>query len=98
MVFESHQAPVASSGANRILVYTRNGKGYVHENIADSVAAIKKMGAENGFGVDSTADPNFFTDATLKQYKAIVFANTNNEAFDNAAQRDAFKRYIESSG
>ena len=33
----------------RILVYTRNytpdGKGYVHDNIADSVAAIRKMGA-----------------------------------------------------
>ena len=32
----------------RILVYTRNytpdGKGYVHDNIAASVAAIRKMG------------------------------------------------------
>ena len=34
----------------RILVYTRNytpdGKGYVHDNIAASVAAIRKMGQE----------------------------------------------------
>ena len=57
-----------------ILVYTRNytkdGKGYVHENIADSVAAIRKMGAGNGFNVDATDDPNFFTTARLQQYKS----------------------------
>jgi hypothetical protein len=38
----------------RVLVYTRNytpdGKGYVHDNIAASVEAIRKMGAESGFG------------------------------------------------
>jgi type 1 glutamine amidotransferase len=86
----------------KILVYTRNytrdGKGYVHDNIQDSVNAIKKMGAENGFGVDATDDPVFFTDSTLKQYKAIVFSNSNNIAFASDAQRDAFKRYIEAGG
>ena len=82
----------------KVLVYTRNGKGYVHDNIEDSVKAIRKMGEAAGFAVDSTADSNFFTDATLRQYKAIVFANTNNEAFDTEGQRDAFKRYIEAGG
>jgi len=81
-----------------ILVYTRNGKGYVHDNIQSSVEAIKKMGAENGFAVDVTDDPLFFADSTLKQYKALVFANTNNEAFLNDSQRNAFKHYIESGG
>lgn len=81
-----------------VLVYTRNGKGYVHDNIQASVEAIKKMGAENGFAVDATDDPLFFTDATLEQYKTLVFANTNNEAFLNDSQRDAFKHYIESGG
>ncbi len=56
------------------------------------------MGAENGFAVDVTDDPTFFTDQTLKQYQALVFANTNNEAFLNDSQRDAFKHYIESGG
>jgi len=81
-----------------ILVYTRNGKGYVHDNIQSSVEAIKKMGAENGFAVDVTDDPLFFADSTLKQYKALVFANTNNEAYLNDSQRNAFKHYIESGG
>jgi uncharacterized protein len=92
----------AAVAARKVLVYTRNytpdGKGFVHDNIADSVAAIKKMGAENGFGVDVSEDPVFFTDANLKQYKAVVFSNSNNEAFSNQLQRDAFQRYIRAGG
>ena len=86
----------------RILVYTRNytpdGKGYVHDNIATSVAAIRKMGAESGFAVDTSDDPAVFTDGNLRQYAALVFANSNNQAFSDDAQRDAFKRYIEAGG
>jgi type 1 glutamine amidotransferase len=86
----------------RILVYTRNytpdGKGYVHDNIASSVAAIRKMGDEAGFIVDASDDPGAFTDDNLRQYAALVFANSNNQAFSDDAQRDAFKRYIEAGG
>jgi type 1 glutamine amidotransferase len=86
----------------KVLVYTRNftpdGKGYVHENIAASVAAIRKMGAEKGFVVDVSDDPTNFADANLKQYAALVFSNSNNEAFATDAQKDAFKRYIQSGG
>ncbi|MGB8030521.1 MAG: ThuA domain-containing protein [Terracidiphilus sp.] len=86
----------------RILVYTRNytpdGKGYVHDNIAASVAAIRKMGEEAGFIVDSSDNPGAFTDGNLRLYAALVFSNSNNEAFSDDAQRDAFKRYIEAGG
>jgi len=92
------QASTSQPAPQTVLVYTKNGKGYVHDNIADSVAAIRKMGAENGFGVKVTADPSVFDDTTLKQYKVLVFANTNNEAFDTDDHRQAFKRYIESGG
>jgi type 1 glutamine amidotransferase len=93
----------AAQAANpKILVYTRSytpdGKGYVHDNIAASVAAIRKMGAENGFGVDASDDPAVFTTANLKQYRALVFANSNNEAFTNDAQREAFKAFIHAGG
>lgn len=88
----------ACQSKSSVLVYTRNGKGYVHDNIADSVAAIKKMGTENGFSVDVGDDPELFTDANLKQYKAVIFANSNNEAFLTEAQRDAFKHYIDTGG
>jgi type 1 glutamine amidotransferase len=91
-----------SSAKPRILVYTRNytpdGKGYVHDNIASSVAAIRKMGDEAGFIVDASDNPGVFTDENLRQYSALVFANSNNQAFSEDAQRDAFKRFIEAGG
>lgn len=86
----------------KVLVYTRNytsdSKGYIHDNIASSVAAIRKMGAENAFAVDASDDPGVFTTANLRQYSTIVFANTNNEAFANDQQREAFQKYIRSGG
>jgi type 1 glutamine amidotransferase len=85
-----------------VLVYTRNfvssGKGYVHENIATSIEAIRKMGAENGFTVNASDDPSVFTDANLKKYKGLVFSNSNNEAFTNDDQRAAFKHFIQGGG
>jgi type 1 glutamine amidotransferase len=94
--------PLLAVAQPHVLVYTRNytsnGKGYVHDNIAASVAAIRKMGAEKGFAVDASDDPTVFTDANLKQYAALMFSNSNNEAFSTDAQRDAFKRFIQSGG
>jgi len=95
-------AGVATAAEKKVLVYTRNfvtgGTGYVHDNIASSVEAIRKMGAEKGFAVDVSDDPAVFTDANLKQYRALVFSNSNNEAFANQAQREAFQRYIRAGG
>jgi type 1 glutamine amidotransferase len=92
----------AAAADKKVLVYTRNytpdGKGYVHDNIATSIATIKKMGAENHFTVEASDDPKLFTDANLKQYAALIFSNSNNEAFENQAQRDAFQRYIRAGG
>jgi type 1 glutamine amidotransferase len=95
-------ATAGHAAERKVLVYTRNftpdGKGYVHDNIQASVTAIRKMGSEAGFAVDASDDPAVFTTANLKQYQALVFSNSNNEAFANQAQRDAFKGYMESGG
>ncbi len=82
----------------RVLVYTKNGKGYVHDNIAASVAAIKQLGATNNFAVDVSDDPAVFTDQNLKQYKALVFDNVNNNIFDNEEQKSVFQHYIRAGG
>jgi len=93
---------VAPAAEKKILAYTRNytpdGKGYVHENIAASVAAIRKLGAAHGFAVDAADDPTVFTGANLKQYRALVFSNSNNQAFETDAQRAAFQAFIRSGG
>ena len=88
--------------ADKVLVYTRNftkdGKGFVHDNIAACAKAIKELGADNGFEAVVSADPAVFSADTLKRYKALVFANSNNEAFATEDQRAAFKAYIEGGG
>jgi type 1 glutamine amidotransferase len=53
---------------------------------------------EAGFAVDASDDPAVFTAENLKQYQALVFSNSNNQAFATQAQRDAFKAYIEGGG
>ena len=99
----SAAAGAASAAAEpKVLVYTRtytpDGKGYVHDNIPASIAAIRKMGAGHGFGVDASDDPAVFTADNLKQYRALVFSNSNNEAFNADSQREAFRGFIRAGG
>lgn len=82
----------------KVLFYTKNGKGYVHDNIANSVVAIQSLSKQHGFAVDVTDDPTKFTDENLKQYDALVFSNTNNDVFDTDTQRVALMRYIQAGG
>ena len=81
-----------------ILLYTKNGEGYVHENIKSSVEAVKALGVEYGFKVDASEDPGVFTDDNLKKYDAMVFSNTNNDVFDTDAQKVSLMRYIQAGG
>jgi type 1 glutamine amidotransferase len=80
------------------LVYTKNGEGFVHDNIPSSTAAFQKLGRELNFSVDTTENPNIFSEEKLKNYDAIIFANTNNDVFDTEAQKVAFMRYIQAGG
>ena len=88
--------PVGQLEGKKVLVYIKNGEGYVHENRAASVAAIEKLGAENGFLVSWSEDPALFTSDSLWDFDALIFSNTNNEGFDTEEQKSAFKKYIRS--
>jgi type 1 glutamine amidotransferase len=79
---------------DRILIYTKNGEGYVHKNIAASVAALEKICESEAILTEVSEDPAVFTPENLKRFDAIVFSNTNNEAFDTEKQRKAFQEYI----
>ena len=81
-----------------VLVYTRNGKGYVHDNIPYAADCIKKLAAQHGFTATVSDDPSLFTPETLQQYSLLIFASTNNDVFDTDEQRLAFRKYIEAGG
>ncbi|TSA66028.1 MAG: ThuA domain-containing protein [Sediminibacterium sp.] len=83
---------------SQVLVYTKNGKGYIHDNIASAVACIQQLGKTNNFKVDVSDDPSVFTEANLKKYQLLIFTSTNNDVFDNDEQRVQFRRYMEAGG
>ncbi|MES2874383.1 MAG: ThuA domain-containing protein [Bacteroidota bacterium] len=80
----------------RILVFSKTA-GFRHESIAAGKAAIIKLGKEQGFQVDTTESSVYFTEDSLKKYKAVVFLNTTGNIL-NAPQQIAFERYIQAGG
>ena len=96
-----HSEPI--NGVNKlknstVLVYTKNGTGYIHDNIPASVEFIKQLGVEYHFTVEVSNDPSVFTESNLKKYNLLIFTSTNNDVFDNDDQRVQFRRYIEAGG
>jgi cytochrome c len=85
-----------ASNASGVLVFSKT-KGYYHESIPDGVAAIQKLGLENGFRVDTTKDASKFTVENLRQYRAVVFLSTTQDVLDQDQER-AMETYIRSGG
>ncbi|RVU02135.1 c-type cytochrome [Mucilaginibacter limnophilus] len=84
------------SGKPKVLVFTKTA-GYHHESIPAGIAAIKKLGSANDFEVDTTTNPSFFSEDTLKQYSAVIFLNTTGDVLNNYQEAD-FERYIQAGG
>ncbi len=82
----------------KVLIYTKNGEGYVHENIQASVDMLTTIADEQDIDYVISDNPDIFTEENLAKFDALIFTNTNNEAFDNDDQRQAFKSYIQSGG
>ena len=80
----------------RVLVFSKTA-GFRHSSIGVGIAAVKKLGQENGFGVDATEDAGAFTAKNLSRYNAVVFLNTTGDVLD-ASQQDVFERYIQAGG
>jgi uncharacterized protein len=77
-----------------VLVFYKTS-GYYHESIPNGIAALQKLGSDNGIQVDSTKDAGRFTAEGLQKYAAVVFLNTTLDVL-NPAQQVAFEQYIRS--
>ncbi|MEX1121975.1 MAG: ThuA domain-containing protein, partial [Balneolales bacterium] len=80
----------------KVLVFSKTS-GYHHASIPDGIAAIKKLGSENGFAVDTSADDEMFTEENLKNYSAVIFLSTTGDVL-NAHQEAVFERFIQAGG
>lgn len=94
-VYSGQAAPKKSQ---RVLVYTKNGPGYVHDNIASAVACFQGLGKAHQIQVDVSDDPAVFTEDNLAKYQALIFTSTNNNVFNSDEQRLAFRHYVEAGG
>jgi cytochrome c len=84
------------SGKPKVLVFSKTA-GFHHESIPAGIAAIQKLGVRDGFDVDTTTNPEFFTEDSLKNYAAVVFLSTTGDVL-NHYQETEFERYIQAGG
>jgi uncharacterized protein len=80
----------------KVLIFSKTN-GYRHESIAAGIEAIKKLGKENHFAVDTTEDSVFLTDANLGQYNEIIFLNTTGTIL-GTQQEQALQNFIHKGG
>jgi type 1 glutamine amidotransferase len=80
----------------RVLVFSRT-TGFRHASIPAGISALRRLGVQNGFGVDATEDPHAFTDAGLARYRAVVWLSTSGDVLGPTEQA-AFQRYVTAGG
>ena len=56
----------AADPLEKVLVFSKTA-GFRHDSIPQGIAAVQKLGTENGFTVTATEDATAFTDANLAQ-------------------------------
>lgn len=83
-------------GAPKVLVFHKTA-GFYHESIPDGVAAIQKLGAENGFEVDATDNAEDINEENLEKYAAVIWLSTTGDVLNHYQEAD-FERYIQSGG
>ncbi|MCM4080993.1 ThuA domain-containing protein [Paractinoplanes hotanensis] len=92
-------APAPAAAAEEpysVLVFSKTA-GFRHDAIPAGIAAIRQLGADNGFSVDATEDGAAFTDDNLAKYRAVIWLSTTGDVLD-PGQQSAFERYIKAGG
>lgn len=83
-------------GNPKVLVFSKTA-GFYHESIPNGIAAIQKLGAENGFAVDTTKNAELINEENLAQYAAVIFLSTTSDVLNQYQEAD-FERYIQAGG
>ncbi len=84
------------AGPPRVLVFSKTA-GYRHESIAAGKVALMRLGAANGFTVDTTENAAWITEDSLRHYAAVVFLSSTGNVLDRASEVD-LQRYIQAGG
>ena len=90
ILFLNIYAAKSTDGKPSVLIFFKTN-GYHHSCIPAGIAAIKKLGQENGFNVDATDDSLSFTKDNLKHYAALIFLCPTGKVF-GPDQEEALKK------
>ncbi|MFH8489253.1 ThuA domain-containing protein [Streptomyces longisporoflavus] len=93
---DSSGSAAGSKAGEKVLVFSKTA-GFRHDSIPEGVAAIKELGAANGFTVDATEDAKAFTAKNLAKYDAVLWLSTTGDVLDGK-QQSAFEGYIKRGG
>ncbi|MEU3737387.1 ThuA domain-containing protein [Streptomyces sp. NPDC032198] len=88
--------PESKQAGEKVLVFSKTA-GFRHDSIPEGIAAIKELGAANGFTVDATEDAKAFTAKNLARYDAVIWLSTTGDVLDGK-QQSAFEGYIKKGG
>jgi type 1 glutamine amidotransferase len=80
----------------RVLVFSKTA-GFRHDSIPAGVSAVRQLGLQHAFEVDSTEDSSQIEDAILARYRVVIFLNTSGDVLDDQ-QQQAFERFIRKGG
>lgn len=80
----------------RLLVFTR-ARGWRHDSIDVAVDTVRDLAAAEQLAIVHSEDATQFNDATLRGFRAVVFANTTHDVLDEDQQR-AFERFVRGGG
>ena len=80
----------------KVLIFCKTN-GYHHASIGTGVAAIRLLGQQNGFAVDTTADSSWFRKKILRKYAALIFLDPTGKVFGPQEEK-ALQGYIRNGG
>jgi cytochrome c len=80
----------------KVLVFSRTAS-FRHESIPAGIEAIRSLGKQHGFLVDTTESSASFNEKTLKKYNVIVFLNTTGDVLNDMQQLE-MNRWVQAGG
>jgi type 1 glutamine amidotransferase len=80
-----------------VLVFSRT-TGFRHPSIEPAVAALRRLGEENGFVVEHTEDPSAFDAENLSRHHVVLFLHTTGNPLAEPSERTALEDFIRSGG
>jgi cytochrome c len=80
----------------KVLIFSKTAS-FRHESIPVGIDAIRNMGKQHGFSVDTTENSDVFNEKSLKNYNVIIFLNTTGNVLNDAQQLE-MNRWVQAGG